>query len=46
MKRLDPVILFERLAADIPAELQANMFVTGSLAAAYRFQALSMHHRP
>ncbi len=39
MKKLDPTALFERLAADIPGHLHANLFVTGSLAAAYHFQA-------
>jgi len=37
--KLDPVVLFGRLAADIPQELHANLFVTGSLAVAYHFQA-------
>jgi hypothetical protein len=39
MKKLDPAALFERLAADIPRHLHANVFVTGSLAAAYHFRA-------
>lgn len=39
MKELDPKLLFERLAADIPSNLHPNLFVTGSLAAAYHFQA-------
>lgn len=39
MKKLDPKSLFERLAADIPGDLHANLFVTGSLAAAYCFRA-------
>ena len=39
MKKLDPTALFERLAADIASHLHANLFVTGSLAAAYHFQA-------
>ena len=39
MKKLDPVVLFERLAADIPRNLHADLFVTGNLAAAYHFQA-------
>jgi hypothetical protein len=39
MRKLDPLALFERLAADIPTDLHANLFVTGSLAAAYHFQA-------
>jgi hypothetical protein len=37
--KLDPIALFERLATDIPRELHGNLFVTGSLAAAYHFQA-------
>jgi hypothetical protein len=39
MTKLDPAALFERLAADIPGDLHTNIFVTGSLAAAYHFQA-------
>ena len=39
MKKLDPSALFERLAGDIPGDLRANLFVTGSLAAAYHFQS-------
>lgn len=38
MTRLDPAKLFQRLAKDIPAELHQHLIVTGSLAAAYRFQ--------
>jgi len=37
--RLDPVRLFGRIARDIPADLHGNLFVTGSLAAAYHFRA-------
>ena len=37
--KLDPVALFQRLASDIPNELHGSLFVTGSLAAAYHFQA-------
>jgi hypothetical protein len=39
MKRLDPTTLFERIARDVPQELHNNLFVTGSLAAAYSFQS-------
>jgi hypothetical protein len=39
MTKLNPAILFERLATDIPGDLHAHLFVTGSLAAAYHFQA-------
>src|SRR5438477_226864 len=39
MNKLDPTALFERIAADVPSELHNHLFVTGSLAAAYRFQA-------
>jgi hypothetical protein len=39
MNKLDPVALFERLVTDLPADLHANLFVTGSLAAAYHFRA-------
>ncbi len=39
MTKLDPAALFERLSADIPGDLRTNLFVTGSLAAAYHFQA-------
>ncbi|MEI8375791.1 MAG: hypothetical protein WCJ35_23460 [Planctomycetota bacterium] len=37
--KLDPVALFQRLANDISDELHKNLFVTGSLAAAYHFRA-------
>jgi hypothetical protein len=36
--KLDPNALFERIAADIPADLHKELFVTGSLAAAYHFR--------
>jgi hypothetical protein len=39
MNRLDPDALFRRIAADVPADLRGHLFVTGSLAAAYHFQA-------
>ena len=39
MNRLDPNALFIRIAAEIPSDLQRHVFVTGSLAAAYHFQA-------
>ena len=39
MNRLDPNALFARIATDIPSELHRYLFVTGSLAAAYHFQA-------
>src|SRR5437773_2332895 len=38
MSKLDPVVLFRRLCADIPAELRRHVYVTGSLAAAYAFR--------
>lgn len=38
MSKLDPVVLFRSLCQDIPAELRKNVFVTGSLAAAYAFK--------
>jgi hypothetical protein len=41
---LDPVNLFQTLHRDIPAELQGNILVAGSLAAAYAFRGeLSGH---
>lgn len=40
MNRLDPKVLFERLASDIPGSLRKHLFVTGSLAAAYHFRDL------
>src|SRR5205807_6393218 len=39
MSRLNPKGLFERLASDVPAELHAHLYVAGSLAAAYHFEA-------
>ena len=39
MNKLDPKVLFERIANDVPKELHPNLFVTGSLAAAYHFQS-------
>jgi hypothetical protein len=39
MNRLDPNALFTRIAADVPSKLHKHLFVTGSLAAAYHFQA-------
>ena len=39
MNRLDPTALFTRIATDVPSELHRHLFVTGSLAAAYHFQA-------
>jgi len=38
MSKLDPVQLFRTLCKDIPADLRADVFVTGSLAAAYAFK--------
>jgi hypothetical protein len=38
MSKLDPVVLFRTLCSDIPADLRADVFVTGSLAAAYAFK--------
>lgn len=39
MNRLDPEELFQRIAQDVPRALQQHLFVTGSLAAAYHYQA-------
>ncbi len=39
MNRLDPNAIFEQIATDIPTELHECLYVTGSLAAAYHFQA-------
>jgi hypothetical protein len=39
VNKLDPATLFGRIAADVPSELHQHLFVTGSLAAAYEFQA-------
>ena len=39
MNKLDPIALFGRIAADVPSELHRHLFVTGSLAAAFQFQA-------
>ena len=39
MNKLDPTALFERIVADVPTALHRHLFVTGSLAAAYHFQA-------
>jgi hypothetical protein len=39
MNKLDPQELLSRIAADVPADLHKNVFLTGSLAAAYCFQA-------
>lgn len=38
MSKLDPVLLFRALCGDIPEHLRQNVFVTGSLAAAYAFK--------
>jgi hypothetical protein len=38
MSKLDPVLLFRTLCTDIPADLRRDVFVTGSLAAAYAFR--------
>jgi len=38
MSKLNPQALFKRLAEDLPANLLGNVFVTGSLAAAYAHQ--------
>jgi hypothetical protein len=37
MSKLDPVDLFRTLCRDIPQDLRRDLFVTGSLAAAYAF---------
>ena len=37
MSKLDPVALFRTLVRDLPADLRGDVFVTGSLAAAYAF---------
>ena len=38
MSKLDPAFLFRRLCAALPGELLKDLFVTGSLAAAYAFR--------
>jgi len=38
VSKLDPVLLFRKLCEDIPADLRRDVFVTGSLAAAYAFK--------
>src|ERR1700722_16488452 len=38
MSKLDPVVLFNTLCKDIPADLRRDVFFTGSLAAAYAFK--------
>jgi hypothetical protein len=38
VSRLDPVALFRRLCNDLPADLRGDVFVTGSLAAAYAYK--------
>jgi hypothetical protein len=38
MNTLDPDILFKLIANDIPRELHANLYMTGSLAAAYEYR--------
>lgn len=38
MSKLDPVLLFRTLCKDIPEDLRTDVFVTGSLAAAYAFK--------
>lgn len=40
MNKLNPTVLFERIAQDIPPDLHAHLFVTGSLAAAYHYKAM------
>lgn len=44
MSKLDPVLLFRTLCRDIPADLLRDVFVTGSLAAAYAFKVRLMGH--
>jgi hypothetical protein len=38
VSKLDPVILFRTLCKDLPQDLRRDVFVTGSLAAAYAFK--------
>ncbi len=38
MNQLDPVELFQAISSDIPKHLHQNLFVTGSLAAAYHYR--------
>ena len=38
MSKLDPSLLFRTLCTDIPQDLRRDVFVTGSLAAAYAFK--------
>jgi hypothetical protein len=42
MSKLDPVVLFRTLCNDIPQDLRFDVFVTGSLAAAYAFKVRLM----
>jgi hypothetical protein len=39
VNKLDPNLLFHRIAADVPADLHRHLFVTGSLAAAFHYRA-------
>jgi hypothetical protein len=42
VSKLDPVVLFRALCRDIPEDLRKDVFVTGSLAAAYAFKVRLM----
>jgi hypothetical protein len=44
MSKLDPVLLFRTLCHDIPSDLHGDVFVTGSLAAAYAFKIRLQGH--
>jgi hypothetical protein len=39
VNELDPTLLFERIAHDVPKELHSHLFIVGSLAAAYYHRA-------
>jgi hypothetical protein len=44
MNKLNPTVLFERIANDVPKALHEHLFVTGSLAAAYHYKAKLLEH--
>lgn len=39
MNKLDPNVLFKRIASDVPSDLHQHLFVAGSLAAAYHYRS-------
>jgi hypothetical protein len=44
VNKLDPQVLFQRILRDVPEDLHGNLFITGSLAAAYHFRAALEGH--